>query len=163
MATEEDRRSGEPAGEGWRVGGLVRDVCVRVGVRVSACVCVCVCACVCVCESVCQSGIGGGGRPPTTTAPHGTTISWRSHVEGCVWLWLIGLRGTPRSAYSGSSGPLLSFKGPRNLSNMVPNSVSQIFGAPNWGLRKSLFSRGFGVPGFGTPRGSCGLAGPQAT
>ena len=65
MATEEDRRSGEPAGEGWRVGGLARDVCVRVGVRVSACVCVCVCACVCVCESVCLSIRDRGGRTAT--------------------------------------------------------------------------------------------------
>ena len=80
-------------------------------------------------------------------------------VFGCG----LSVSGNPRSAYCGSSGPLLSFKGPRNLSNMVTNSVSQIFGAPNWSVLKRLFSRAFGVPGFGTPRGSCGLAGPAAT
>ena len=64
MATEEDRRSGEPAGEGWRVGGLAWDVCVR---GRCPCVCVCVRMCVCVCMRlcVCLSIRDRGGRTAT--------------------------------------------------------------------------------------------------
>ena len=64
MATEEDRRSGEPAGEGWRVGGLAWDVCVR-GRCPCVCVCVRMCVCVCVRLCVCLSIRDRGGRTAT--------------------------------------------------------------------------------------------------
>ena len=65
-------------------------------------------------------------------------------AEASVELWLISLGPPP--------GPRSDVKG-RNRSHARPDSVSQISGTRNLERRNCCVSRGFGVPGFGTPLG----------